>query len=311
MQIVGWILAALLLILIAVGVGCMRFMSRRRTGRDPADPQVLETTDWKKYKTHIQAAVDWLAAQEKEELHVISYDDKLLHGTFVPCENARGTILLFHGYRSHYLVDFSAALPYYQKLGFNLLLCDQRSHRQSGGKYITFGIRERFDVLSWVTYLSMKLGEAHPLYLDGLSMGATTVLMAADMEFPGNVRGILADCGFTSPGDIIRHLVQQRYHLPPKPVTAFIGIFTKLFAGFGMEQWSTCQALKNARYPVLLLHGLADDFVPSWMSRAAYEACTSEKTLIEVEGAAHGCSYLVETDRCKQALREFLEGHLT
>lgn len=310
MKLAFWILGLLLAALGIAGVASMAYISRRRRINDPTDPQVLENTSWSKYRPWIEAGTAWLAAREQTQLQVVSYDGKLLHARFVPCENARGTILLFHGYRSHYLVDFSAVLPYYHELGFNLLICDQRSHGQSEGNYITFGVRERYDVVSWVTYLSLMLGESHPLILDGLSMGASTVLMASDLELPGNVRGIIADCGFTSPGDIIRYLLKKQYGLPARPVAAFISLFTKVFAGFGLEQWSTTEALRNARYPVLLIHGLADDFVPSWMSRAAYDACTSEKTLIEVEGAEHGCSYLRAPERCKAALKEFLEKHL-
>ena len=38
----------------------------------------------------------------------------------------------------------------------------------------------------------------------GLSMGAATVLMASELELPSNVIGIIADCGYTSPGAIVR-----------------------------------------------------------------------------------------------------------
>ena len=306
MNLALWIVLALFVLLFVLGVVLMCFASRRRKVRDPMDPEVLEHTDWNRFKDYIQTGIDWLSQHETEDLHVISYDDKVLHAKFVPCEDAKGTVLLFHGYRSHYLVDFSLILSWYHDRGFNLLLCDQRAHRESQGKYITFGIRERYDVLSWVTYLSMVLGDDHPMILHGLSMGATTVLMASDTEFPANVCGIIADCGFTSPGDIMRHLVKRLYRLPARPVVAFMSLFTRLFAGYGMEEWSTVDALKEARYPILLLHGLADDFVPSWMSRAAYDACTSEKTIVEVDGADHGRSYLVEPERCQRELQAFL-----
>ena len=164
--------------------------------------------------------------------------------------------------------------------------------------------------MSWVTYMSLMLGQNHPIFLSGLSMGASTVLMAADMEFPANVRGIIADCGFTSPGDQLRFLVKKWYHLPPGFMVALLGIFTRVFGGFGMDEWSTELSLKEAKYPILLAHGEADSLVPSFMSQQAFDACTGKKRLELFPGAEHGVSYLTDKARYQKALLEFLEENL-
>ena len=304
-----WILFSLLAALFLPGLGLLKYTFGRRPLPDVYDPDALRKSHWAQYD-HIPKCLPWFRAHPPRDWHVASYDGSILHGSFFPCEAPRGTIIQFHGYRSRYEVDFSVSIPFYQSLGFHLLLVDQRGNNRSGGRFITFGVKERLDVLSWVTYTAMKLGPDHPIYLSGLSMGATTVCMASDLEFPGNVRGILADCGFTSPHEILCHIIQNRYHLPPRPVVAFLNLFTNLFAGFSLYEWSTVDALKNARYPVILFHGLEDDFVPPWMSRKSFEACTGEASLHEFPGAGHGLSYLADTPRYQQLLREFLEGHL-
>lgn len=144
----------------------------------------------KPYPIHDEAmaAQRFVLEQEPEQLYVESYDGKRLHAQLLRTEDAVGTILLFHGYRSSWNVDFSASLLFYRSLGYNLLLVDQRAHQDSEGTFLTFGAKERYDVISWVTYLGQKLGQAHPLFLGGLSMGATTVLLASCFEFPANVR---------------------------------------------------------------------------------------------------------------------------
>ena len=68
--------------------------------------------------------------------------------------------------------------------------------------------------------------------------------------------------------------------------------------------------MKNCRIPVLLIHGLSDDFVPCEMSKRAFEACGTEKQLILVEDAGHGTSYLTDPERCQTALKTFLLSHL-
>ncbi len=70
--------------------------------------------------------------------------------------NSTCTILLFHGYRSSAAHDFSCAVEMYYKMGFNILMPDQRAHGKSEGKYITFGVNESRDVLSWLEFLNKK-----------------------------------------------------------------------------------------------------------------------------------------------------------
>ena len=80
-----------------------------------------------------------------------------------------------------------------------------------------------------------------------------------------------------------------------------------MFGGFGIDQWSTTQALRQARYPVLLVHGLTDGFVPSDMTQQAYDACTGRKRLELFPHAGHGVSYLTDRPRYQAALTEFLK----
>ena len=77
--------------------------------------------------------------------------------------------------------------------------------------------------------------------------------------------------------------------------------------GFSIRDASTLDAVSQTKLPILFLHGTADTFVPCSMSQAAYDACTSEKQLILVDGAKHGYSYLVDRPRVQAALADFLE----
>ena len=77
-------------------------------------------------------------------------------------------------------------------------------------------------------------------------------------------------------------------------------------AHFGFREATTVRAMENWTKPALFIHGTADDFVPPAMTEAAYAACpAADKTLILVEGAMHGCSYLRDRVRCESALRQF------
>lgn len=85
-------------------------------------------------------------------------------------------------------------------------------------------------------------------------------------------------------------------------------MFTRLFAGFSLKEYSTLDAMRVMTRPIFLAHGEADTFVPCEMSRRAYEACQSaDKTLFTVPDAGHGHSYLKQPERYRAAVVAFLE----
>ena len=246
--------------------------------------------------------------QDAEDIFLPSYDGLRLHGQLLQQPGAKGTLLLFHGYRSSWSIDFSIVLPYYYSLGYNLLAVDERAHGQSEGAYITFGVHERRDAVTWAQYAEKHFGPEHPLFLGGLSMGATTVLLASALELPPSVRGIIADCGFSSPEAIMKSVLRAHVKwLPAGPLLALMNVCTRAFAGFSIKEASTLDAVSKTKRPILFIHGTADTFVPCSMSQAAYDACAAEKQLVLVEGAKHGYSYLVDRPRVQAALAAFLK----
>ena len=108
-------------------------------------------------------------------------------------------------------------------------------------------------------------------------MGCATTLMAADLDLPDNVKGIIADCGFTSPWDIIKHVAKERFHLPPFPLMYMVDLISEVVAGFGLKEVSIPEIMKRNKIPVLFIHGDADDYVPMWMTIKNYEACASKE----------------------------------
>ena len=194
------------------------------------------------------------------------------------------------------------------EMGHSVLLVDQRSHGQSSGGTITFGIKERRDVLSWLNYVNERVGTNTPAFLWGISMGAATVLMAADQKLPGNVAGILADCPYSSPKAIIKKVCEEDLHLSATFMYPFIRLSARLFGGFNLEESSAPEAVKSTHIPILLIHGEADFFVPCRMSREIKEACPSI-TLLTVPEAGHGLAYMVAPDKYKEAVRSFINLH--
>ncbi|MBO7217865.1 MAG: alpha/beta hydrolase, partial [Clostridia bacterium] len=184
-----------------------------------------------------------------------------------------------------------------------------RAHGKSEGKYICYGVLERYDALGWCEKIIAEKGRDEIIFISGVSMGASTSLMASGLSLPENVRGIIADCGFTSPSEIIKKVMREDMGFPLFPIFYTTRLLVKLVAKFDLN-YSSLDALKTNTLPVLFIHGTADNFVPFYMSEQNFEGCKTEKYSVWVEGAGHGTSFLFETERCVKALEEFTNKYI-
>lgn len=265
----------------------------------------LESPFWAKHRSEIEEGKRWVKAQEMESVTIKSRDGLTLHAKYFPAEvPSRRTVLLFHGYRSS-RNDFSCIVPVYHDFGLNILLVDQRTHGESEGKFVTLGILERFDCIDWIDYINSRDDRPDDIFLGGVSMGTSTVLMAAGLGLPENVRGITADCGFTTPNDILIKIMKKNLKIPKFPMLQIMNFICKAFAGFDMKASSAISAVKKNTVPILFIHSYDDDFVPYEMSVEMQKASLAPSRLISVSGAPHGASYLQKPEFCKQCLLSF------
>ena len=309
MAIVLWILFGILMLVMLSGLYVFILACARRKELPWMIEEEIKKTNYAKYYNCILASDAWLKEHNAQDIYVKSKDGLNLHAYWVAADNPRGTIILAHGYRSTILVDFGLAYAFYHALGMNILVPHQRSHGMSEGRFITFGVKESDDMECWVQYHNDNYG-ALQIILSGMSMGASTMLYLADRNLPDNVKCIIADCGFTSPKAILDVVFRSVIHLPAGPSLWATDIFARIFAGFSLSQKDTREVLKRAKIPVLLIHGMADDFVPCDMSKQGYFACTGEKELLLVEGAGHGTSFLKDKQTYTQTVIAFLEKFL-
>ena len=136
-------------------------------------------------------------------------------------------------------------------------------------------------------------------------MGATTVLMASGLTMPDNVRGIIADCGFTSPHAIWKHVVENHFHVPYGLYARAANDLCKKKIHAGSREYSATDALAHTKIPVLFIHGTDDSFVPVEMSYENYKRCASPKRIFVVPGANHGMSYYLNREGYQREVLEF------
>lgn len=249
----------------------------------------------------VNECAEKLKNTEHETVQTVSHDGLRLVGHYFTCQKPKRVIIAMHGWRSSWNRDYSMVADFYRRSDCNVLYAEQRGQGESDGEYMGFGLLERYDVLSWIDWINDN-SEVHlPIYLVGISMGATTVLMATGFDLPENVKGVIADCGFTSPQAIWRHVAENNLRLPYGLYSAAASDLCKKKINMGAEDYSTLDAMKKCTVPILFAHGTDDSFVPIEMTYENYKACAAYKKLLVVPGAEHGMSYLIDKDKYEEA----------
>lgn len=256
------------------------------------------------------AAAENLINTPHETVSITARDGVKLVGHFVGCTEPKRAIIAMHGWRSSWAKDFGMISDFLHENACAVLYAEQRGQNESGGSYMGFGLTERFDCLDWINWLNGSGYETFPLYLCGVSMGAATVLMASGFTLPENVHGIIADCGYTSPYAIWKHIAENNLHLRyDKWMRDTIDEMCRERINFSSDDYSCTKALESCRVPVLFIHGTDDNFVPIEMTYENYKYCDAPKRLLVVPGAGHGMSYAVDKARYEQTVLQFWQDY--
>ena len=302
---VFWAVALFLILLLASYISYrMTFYADRKNQhavyRGLSDEEIKDNPR----KEMSRRLVDDLVRRPYEEVFIKSRDGLTLAAKYYHACDGAPVQIQFHGYKSNSMRDFSGGATEAIRRGYNLILPDQRAHGKSEGETISFGVMERYDVLSWIEYALSRFGEGTKVILCGISMGAATVLMASELDLPDEVVGIIADCPCLSADAIIRKVVREDMHLPEKLLMPFVRLGGIIFGRFDMCSADCKTAVKKAKVPILLIHGEGDNFVPISMS----EEIAAQNELVQFERfaeAGHGLSFIFDNGRYLRLLDEF------
>lgn len=302
------ILAFLLTVTLTVSYICFRMAFLRK------DPKTLEeypTPKGEIYDPYRHQMISWMKEVRRmpcTDYSIISFDGLRLCGKYYEYKKGAPIELMFHGYRGSGERDLCGAVQRCFQLHRNVMIVDQRAGGKSEGRVISFGINESRDCQSWTEFLVKEFGKDTKVILTGISMGAATVLMAAGRKLPKNVSCILADCGYSSPKEIIKKVIKDM-KLPANFLFPFVKLGARIFGGFNIDETSALDAMKRCRVPVIFIHGEDDKYVPCDMSRKVYSLCPTSKILFTVPKAGHGLAYLVDTEGYFKTLTEFSQKH--
>ena len=259
------------------------------------------------YLPHKEQMIAWQKEARDiphENIEIKSFDGLTLRGKFYEYEKNAPIEIMFHGYRGNSERDLAGGVQRCFALKRSTIIIDQRGQGKSDGNLITFGVYEKYDALAWANYAYERFGDSVSLILTGISMGASTVLLASELSLPKTVKGIIADCGYSSAKKIIIKVIKN-IHLPSFIFYPIISLGAKVYGKFSLSDADCEKALKYAKVPVLFIHGTTDAFVPSYMSEENFNACACEKDILLVDGAGHGLAYVIGADAYFKAIEDF------
>lgn len=246
----------------------------------------VKTSVYREDYQRLKESIRFIEDNKTETLSVKSEDGTVLCAEYVPAAvPTKKFVIFFHGYRSLPHFDLTFILDRYADC--NLALVYQRAHGKSGGKYITYGVKERHDALTWCNYLTKRFGSDICICMHGISMGAMTVLSATELPLPKTVKCVIADCGFTTPRAIFYSILKRRAPIGKGLTLWLFNMWCKAIASFDVDGASAPAAMEKNELPILFTHGNKDDFVPIEMTKETYAACRAPRDLIIIENAGH------------------------
>ncbi len=269
----------------------------------------LDSEAMEPYRERNRESIKRLSELEYEDVYINSpLDGTRLHARLKLTGDSSPIQIMCHGYRSNPFRDFSGGALEALDNGHSILVIDQRAHGKSDGRTITFGIRERQDLLGWVKYVNDRFPERE-IVLVGISMGGATVVAASEYEMPSAVRCIVSDCPYSCVRDELTHTARKMGF--PRAVYPLIRLAGRLFGGFDTEEGDFRKSAARTRLPIIILHGDADGMVPSYMSEQLRDAAPEKIRHLTFAGANHGISYLVDRERYIGEVYGFINAHLT
>ncbi|MDO4419369.1 MAG: hypothetical protein Q4B92_03300 [Ruminococcus sp.] len=309
------IIASLLVLLLAFCIifGFLAFersFTRRVYDGDQIEAAIKKVGD-RPYCEEFRKGIYWFRDfKDKEEIEIKSFDGLKLKGYYLKNENSNGKVMILcHGYRSFPYFDFSASAKVYYEKGFDLLFIVHRTHLESDGKYITFGLKERYDLLSWIEYVDNRFAGKAKILLAGVSMGAATVMYTLGLSLPNSVKGAVCDCGFDTPKHVIGYALIEVFKV--KWLASFMSNFVSFVALFKLGSFlgavNTSKSLKKNKLPVMFAHGEADDVVPFEMYKKNISYGNFEIILVTSKEAAHGLVFYYENEKYIKAFEKLMK----
>ncbi|MCQ2496356.1 MAG: lysophospholipase [Lachnospiraceae bacterium] len=312
MNIVLIVLAALLLggVVVTMVLGCVLYTilmvrtSAKKWAREcsmPSDPEQVAIYD-RGWEWHLENE------QYAKPVEITSFDKLKLVGEYYDFGFKRAAIIVV-GRCETLLYSYYYAAPY-KKLGFNVLVFDNRAHGLSEGKACYVGFREYRDVIGWAELLHKDFG-MNEIHLHGLCIGSASALLAmTDEKCPDYVKTMIADGMFATFGDSYKQHIKEREH-SLFPIYYESLFYMRLLLHINITSDGPLYRVHRMKKPIAFFHSRKDQYSEPALLEEIYEKCTAPKSLDWFEEGRHSRVRINNTEKYDLAIANFINRNYT
>lgn len=235
-------------------------------------------------------------------------DNAVIKGEYItnPQSSAsrKKVALICHGLTANRMAALKYASIFY-KLGYNLIIFDERYYGESTGEYCTLGYREKEDAKKLLAYARSVFGEDAYIAVQGESMGAAISLLILDTEKPAMV---IADCPFSDTEMLLKEAAfKQAFILGPAAVKTARHFCIKR-DNYDFRKVVPFDSVKNTDVPICFMHGKADTLINYNHSIRMHAVCKNKLSEIHLfEGADHAQSIFSNPSKYEEIMTAFIK----
>ncbi len=220
-------------------------------------------------------AYDDFACETEDGIHI--------EGWYIPRENAAATVLMLNGDQGRRDSLLGHARMFYDA-GYACATFDYRHHGKSGDDAITYGAREKYDVIAAAEYLRENGLITGKFIIFGISLGASAALMAApELE---DVDGYILNCAYADFDIAFRNGIENM-GFPQFPIYYVARAFFKLLTGVDVKSIRPVDYADELDAPVLVIQAGRDIITRPVNGEMIFEAAKEPKEYAYFPEADH------------------------
>lgn len=243
-------------------------------------------------------------------LNIITHDSLVLKGYFIEpkTDTAKGVVLFVHGIGGckEHCLGLSEKLA---NMGIASLVFDSRAHGKSGGKYCTYGYKEKKDVSKIVDLIKNKYPDLK-IGIWGNSLGGAVAIQA--LEYDERIGFGIIESTFTDLDQIVfdyQKRLSKGFGI--RSISNYVLKRAGNIGSFDPKDVCPLNAVKNIEQPVLIAHGDADKNISVKYGKLLFENLRSKnKELVIVKGGEHFGLFETGGKEYKNKVFDFIENSL-
>ncbi len=236
-----------------------------------------------------QSKIDFtpdMAGLSFEDIYFKTEDDVLLNGWFIPADDARKTLLFFHGNGgniSHRL----ESMKIFHEMGLSVFIIDYRGYGQSQGTTSEQGTYRDAEA-AWQFLTETRGISDENIIIFGRSMGGAVAIWLAGKHTPNL---LILESAFTSVADMAKH------YYPYLPTHLLVRI-----------KYASIDRIEDIHCPILISHSQTDEIVPYKYGRELFEKAQAPKSFLELKGG-HNDGFIISGRSYIDGIENFINAY--